>query len=182
MARAYISRGHGAWKTILCSVTEGAKSLAPSGHWPQLGLSLWLRGPEPRVALLNKRWLLWVCLPRCSHCCARGFLRCSVPQLEGVMSRLCWPQDLHMYTEVSLYREAGGVGLRACRQWLLGLPEHTGQQLPSRVSCLLHGSPGCRCSRGSCGVRDDAGTATPALALAVGSSKDHKCQINQERP
>lgn len=87
-----------------------------------------------------------------------------------------------MYTEVSLYREAGGGGLRACRQRLLGLPEHAGQQLPGRVTRLLRGSPGCWCSHGSCGVQDDTGTATPPLALAAGSSKDHKCKINQERP
>lgn len=80
----------------------------PNGCWPQLGPSLSLRGSQPHVELLNKRWLLWVCPPRCSQCCAQGFMHCSVPQLEGVMSWLCWPQDLHIYMEVSLYREAVG--------------------------------------------------------------------------
>lgn len=56
-----------------------------------------------------------------------------------------------------------------------GPPEHTGQQLLAKVTHLLHGSWGCWCSCGLCGVRDGAGTATPALASAAGSSKDHKC-------
>lgn len=89
--------------------------------------------------------------------------------------------NLHIYMEVSLYREAGGGGLQACRQRLLGLPEHVGQQLSAKVTRLLCGSSGCWCSHGLCGVRDGAGTATPALATAAGHSKDHKCTINQER-
>lgn len=64
------------------------------------------------MELLNKGWLLWVCPQRCSQCCAQGFMHCSVPQLEGVMSWLCWSQDLHIYMEVSLYREAVGVGYK----------------------------------------------------------------------
>lgn len=52
------------------------------------------------------------------------------------MSWLCWPQDLHIYM-VSLYQEPGGGGLQTCRQWLLGLPEHAGQQLPGKVTRLL---------------------------------------------
>lgn len=109
-------------------------------------------------------------------------MRCSVPQLEGAMSWPCWPQDLHIYMEVSLYREAGGGGLRACRQRLRGLPEHTGQQLPAKVTHLLSGSWGCWYSCSLCAVQDGAGTATPALALAAESSKDHKYLISQERP
>lgn len=42
--------------------------------------------------------------------------------------------NVHIYMEVSLYREAGGGGLQACRQRLLGLPEHVGQQLPAKVT------------------------------------------------
>lgn len=134
------------------------------------------------VGPLDKGQLLWVCPQRCSQCCAQGFIRCSVPQLEGVPSWLCWPQDSHIYTKVSLYREAAGGGLRACRQRLLGLPGHAGQQLLGKVTPLLCGSWGCWCSCGSCAVRNGAGTVTPALASAAGSNKDHKCTINQERP
>lgn len=82
--------------------------------------SLWLRCPQPCVALQNKGLLLlWLCL----HAALSAVPGAScVPRLEGVMSWLCWPQDLHIYTEVSLYRETGGGELQACRQRLRGLP------------------------------------------------------------
>lgn len=63
--------------------------------------------------------------------------------------------------------------------WASQSTRDSSSQVGSR---LLRGSPGCWCSRGLCGVRDNVGTATPALALAAGSSKDHKSKINQERP
>lgn len=56
--------------------------------------------------------------PGRSHCCALGFMRRSVPQLEGSDDpSLLATEDLHIYTEVSLYRGFARTGC-AC-SWVV---------------------------------------------------------------
>lgn len=67
-AGAGSSTGHGAWKTLLCSVTEQCRMIDfPDRCWPQPGNSPWPRSPRlwPRMGLfrarqLNNRRLPWV--------------------------------------------------------------------------------------------------------------------------
>lgn len=67
---------------------------------------------------------------------------CSVPQLEGVTSWLCWPQDLHIYTKVSLYREPGGDGLQACRSWASQSTQDSSSQVRSPACSVAAGAAG----------------------------------------
>lgn len=116
--------------------------------------------------------------PRCSQCCAWGFMRATAgrsDELALLAARLAY---IHGGEPVQGDWWGWVTSMQAA---VAGPPEHTGPQLLAKVTHLLHGSWGCWCSCSLCGVRDSAGTATPALASAAGSSKDHKCTINQER-
>lgn len=86
-----------------------------------------------------------------------------------------------MCTEV--VRAAGWRGLQACRQRLLGLPQHAGQQLLGQChspAAWQLGSVGAPVVHG--GVWGGAGTATLLSASAAVGSGDRRCQINRERP
>lgn len=152
--------------------------LMDAGH--SLAHSLWLRGLQPCVE---------------QGAAAMGLsptlLSVLCPGLHALLSATAGRSDeLALLATRLAYIHGGepvqggwcGGGLRACRQRLRGLPEHAGQQLPAEVTHLLSGSWGCWYSCSLCAVQDGAGTATPALALAAESSKDHKYLISQERP
>lgn len=182
MARAYISTGHSAWKTILCSVTERCQIIDfPNGHRPQIKPVA--ETPLATCGTVEEQAAVVSPSPK--------LLSLLCPGLHALLSATAGRSDEPALLSTGLaYIHRGepvqggrwSRGLRACRQQLLGLPEHTGQQLRGKVTPLLCGSWGCWCSCGSCDVRDDTGTATLALALAAGSRNDHKCKINQERP
>lgn len=110
-------------------------------------------------------------------------MRCSVSQLEGVVTWLCRRRGLRIYTGVSLYREAvraaGRSGVQACRcdRWA-SCSALCDDSSRGTVTCLLHGARLCWRSR-SPAARGGAalGSADRVQALA---SCEHR--LSQGRP
>lgn len=114
-----------------------------------------------------------------SQCSALGFM-----QGRRSAARLCaaWRRGWCIYMEVWLYRQmvpsacadSGAPWVISMQAAIAGLPTacETAATGVRSLTC-------CWCSRG--GVRGSAGTATLPFASAAVSSRDHKCQINQER-
>lgn len=173
--------GYNAWGTILCCITERCQIIDfPNGCWPQLGPSLWLRGPQPPVGLLNKGWLLWVCAPKLLSVLCLG--------LHALLSATAGRSDeLALLATGLAYIHGEPVpgawwGWVANMQAVVAGPPRACRTAAPRQGHSPAESSSCWCSCGLCGAQDNAGTATPALALAAGISKHHECMINQERP